>query len=151
MKLHIIDYRPPKIAQMLVLIALILHWTTPLSQFVLYANHMLGMLLGAGGCMLMMWGWWLFKRFDTAICPTATSSRLIVTGIYSMTRNPMYLGMTGMMLGLALYVGTVPFYLAVAAYFTVINWVFCPYEEAKLTDEFGDDYLRYQHSVRRWL
>ncbi len=63
----------------------------------------------------------------------------------------MYLGLILMLFGLALYVGTPPFYLAAVAYFAVINWSFCPYEEAKLANSFGQEYLDYKDCVRRWL
>ena len=46
-----------------------------------------------------------------------------------------------MMIGLALFIGTWPYYLAAIAFFAVINWGFCPYEEAKLASTFGQEYL----------
>lgn len=84
-------------------------------------------------------------------CPTATNDRLVTTGIYRYTRNPMYLGIIGLLLAIAIHVGTLPFYLAAAVYFIVINHVFCPYEEAKLAATFGDHYNAYRNRVRRWL
>lgn len=151
MKIQIIDYRPPRIAQLFVLAAALLHWTTPLSQLHVYSNQVLGIILGIGGFVMMMWGWWLFKKRDVAICPTAETARLVTHAIYRFTRNPMYLGLVLMLVGLAIYVGTPPFYLAAIAYFAVINWVFCPYEEAKLANSFGQEYLNYKERVRRWL
>lgn len=151
MNIRIIDYRPPKIAQVFVLTAALLHWTTPINLLHIYSNHVLGSILGIAGFAVMMWGWWLFKKFDTAICPTAKTECLITTGIYRYTRNPMYLGVVGMLLAVAIIIGTLPFYFAFAAYFVVINNVFCPYEENKLSEAFGDSYLSYKNNVRRWI
>jgi protein-S-isoprenylcysteine O-methyltransferase Ste14 len=53
--------------------------------------------------------------------------------------------------GLALYFGTLPFYVAALTYFVVIDRVFCQYEEKKLEAAFGDEYRRYRTRVRRWL
>jgi protein-S-isoprenylcysteine O-methyltransferase Ste14 len=151
MKLRIIDYRPPKIAQLFVLSAALLHWATPLSHLHIYSNRVAGIVLGLAGFVIMMWGWWLFRKFDTAICPTAKADSLVTSGIYRLTRNPMYLGLVSMLLALAFAVGTFPFYLAAAAYFMVINQVFCPYEERKLAKAFAAEYLAYKIKVRRWI
>jgi protein-S-isoprenylcysteine O-methyltransferase Ste14 len=47
--------------------------------------------------------------------------------------------------------GTPPFYLSAIAFFGVMNRIFCPYEENKLTAAFGEDYRSYAKRVRRWL
>lgn len=151
MKIRIIDYRTPKIAQLFVLAAALLHWATPLGQLNIYSNQVFGIVLGLVGFGVMMWGWWLFKKADTAICPTAETNQLVTSGAYRLTRNPMYLGVIGMLLAIAIFIGTLPFYLATGAYFLIMNNVFCPYEENKLTVAFGDMYLSYKNGVRRWL
>jgi len=51
----------------------------------------------------------------------------------------------------AIFFGTLPFYIAVIAYFAVINYGFCPYEESKLCEEIGEEYIVYTSKVRRWL
>jgi protein-S-isoprenylcysteine O-methyltransferase Ste14 len=99
----------------------------------------------------MMWSWLLFKKKDVAICPRAKTARIIQSGPYLISRNPMYLGMIMIMLGPALFVGTVTFYLSVLVYFLVLNIVFCPFEEAKLLTAFGHEYAQYCGNVRRWL
>jgi protein-S-isoprenylcysteine O-methyltransferase Ste14 len=103
------------------------------------------------GFAIMMWGWWLFKIHATAVCPTVASKQLVTEGIYRVTRNPMYLGLIMMLLAIALGVGTLPFYLVTVVYFFIINNVFCPYEEHKLTQAFGERYSLYRDRVRRWL
>jgi len=59
--------------------------------------------------------------------------------------------MIAMMLGVALYVGTLPFYVATLSYFVFIDRIYCRYEEQKLEAAFGDEYGRYRARVRRWL
>jgi len=99
----------------------------------------------------MLRGWWLFRRNDTAICPTAAATRLITSDIYRLTRNPMYLGIVLMLLGVAIATGSLPCHVATLAFFLVIDFVFCPFEEARLDELFGADYVRYRRAVRRWL
>ncbi len=151
MNIHITDFRPPKIAQLLVLVAAVLNWTTPLGKLQIYSNRVPGIVLGIFGFAIMIWSWWLFKKVDTAICPTSKSDYLVTSGIFRVTRNPMYLGMIAMLFAMAIFVGTLPFYLAGLAYFVIINNFFCPYEENKLAQSFGDSYLSYKSKVGRWL
>ena len=151
MNLRLTDFRPPRIAQLLVAIAVLVHWLTPLRQTVIYSNPVAAAVTGIAGLAVMLWGWWLFRQYQTPICPTARAARLVVSGIYRVTRNPMYLGMIAMLIAAALAVGTLPFYLAAGIYFVVIDQAFCPYEERKLALAFGDEYLSYKNRVRRWL
>jgi protein-S-isoprenylcysteine O-methyltransferase Ste14 len=76
---------------------------------------------------------------------------LIIVGPYRFTRNPMYLGLVLILAGLALGVGTAPFYLSAIAYFMILNFIFCPYEERKLINSFGPEYIEYMTRVRRWI
>jgi len=151
MKLQIINLRPPKIAQAFVLVAALLHGLTPMREMVIYSQPVAGAVLGILGFCIMMWGWGLFKKQDTAVCPTAINTHLLTSGIYRFTCNPMYLGVIIILLGIAIAVGSLPFYLVTVLYFIVINHVFCPYEEQKLVATFGDDYLAYKDRGRRWL
>lgn len=147
----ITDLRPPRIAQMLVLVAALLHWATPMGALHIYSNAILAAATGVAGFGAMMSAWWLFRKFDTAVCPTAPTTHLVTSGIFRFTRNPMYLGMTGMLLAVALYIGALPFYLVTAVFLAVMDRVFCPYEESKLAETLGDAYLSYKAGVRRWV
>lgn len=150
MSSKLLDFRPPRIAQFLVAVAVLLHWAIPL-RLELFTSVVVGALVIAIGFYTMMAGWWLFRKHRTVVCPTGTPSKLVVNGIYRITRNPMYLGMFIMLLGLAMIVGSIPFYAAAIAYLLVMEFVFCPYEEEKLLRLFGDEFLQYKSSVRRWL
>jgi protein-S-isoprenylcysteine O-methyltransferase Ste14 len=99
----------------------------------------------------MMMAWWQFKERKVAICPTASTSHLITDGIYRFTRNPMYLGMVTMLGGVAVFFGTLPFYVVTIVYFVLMDRLFCLYEEKKLVATFGRDYASYRSKVRRWL
>jgi protein-S-isoprenylcysteine O-methyltransferase Ste14 len=143
--------RPPRLAILLTLVAATLHWTLNIWAGVCFPWLWGGVVLGLAGFSLMMWSWGLFKKRDVALCPKARTSHLITDGPYRFTRNPMYLGFVLMLAGLALSMGTPPFYLSAIAYFMIINHVFCPYEESKLINSFGAEYLQYMNGVRRWI
>lgn len=147
----LIKYRPPRIAMLLMLVAAAIHFLVPLPAVYLYSSIIIAASLGVIGFAVMMWAWWQFEKHEVAICPTDATDHLITDGVYRFTRNPMYLGMIMMIFGIAVFFGTLPFYAAVAAYFAIINWAFCPYEEEKLVRVFGREYEDYRSRVRRWL
>jgi len=146
-------YRPPRIALTILATAAALQlaapsaWTWPQVP----SSVAGGALLASCGFLIMLRAWWLFRVHSTAICPTAHTTALITSDIYRLTRNPMYLGIVLMLLGIAIGSGGVFFYVAALAFFLIIDFVFCPYEENKLSGVFGDEFGRYRKSVRRWL
>jgi protein-S-isoprenylcysteine O-methyltransferase Ste14 len=151
MNSRIIHFRPPRIAIALLSLAVLLHWAVPLSRLSIFSNAAIGTGLLLAGFTIMIWSWWLFRQANTAVCPTEKSGHLVTHGPYVWTRNPMYLGIIGMLLGISVCIGTFPFFCVTALYGFIINGVFCPYEERKLEREFGESYLHYKRKVRRWL
>jgi protein-S-isoprenylcysteine O-methyltransferase Ste14 len=111
----------------------------------------LGTPLAAAGVGLMLWAWSCFRRSGTTPMPTGTPSSLVLTGPYRWTRNPMYLGITTVLAGLALILGSPWFTLVPVGFWQIVNRLFIPYEEARLTALFGRDFQAFTVTVRRWL
>ena len=146
---YLIDYKPPRIAMLMVILAAVLNAAMPLQ---LHTNlPLVSVLTAALGFAVMMRAWWLFKRVDTAICPTAVATSLVTRDVFSITRNPMYLGIFLMLLALAMVTGIAAYYGAASAFFLLMDRFFCLYEERKSQAEFGDEYVEYAKRVRRWL
>lgn len=141
-------FKPPRIALLVSAIAFLAHVLYPVSVHA--PLTVLGILTAVSGFSLMLRGWWLFRRLGTAICPTEPSTALITDDVYALTRNPMYLGIALMVAATGLGTGSLSFYIAALAFVVVIDRVYCPYEERKGIAEFGEAYLRYASSVRRW-
>ena len=113
---------------------------------------LLGMILVALAFVPPIWAFVLFRREDTEIEPTSPTNRALVTrGPYAFTRNPMYLGLVVLAVGIAVWVGTWPLVIAPLAVFATANWVHIPFEEAKMRRQFGADYDGYVARVRRWM
>ena len=75
----------------------------------------------------------------------------MVRGPFRITRNPMYLGLVIVTVGVAFWVGHLPMFAVPLLVFATANGVHIPFEEDKLRRQFGaafDDYLR---RVRRWI
>jgi protein-S-isoprenylcysteine O-methyltransferase Ste14 len=112
----------------------------------------LGIALVAVAPVLPLWAFMLFRREGTEIDPTSSTNRkLVITGPYRLTRNPMYLGLVMLALGIAIWVGAWPMFLAPIAVFATTNWAHIPFEEAKMRRQFGAAYAGYVAQVRRWI
>src|SRR5215472_13650573 len=112
----------------------------------------LGILLVAISWILPVWAIVLFRREGTEIEPTSpTNRKLITSGPYQFTRNPMYLGLLILTLGIAIWVGAWPMLAAPIALFATANWIHIPFEGAKMRRQFGQVYDNYIAGVRRWI
>jgi protein-S-isoprenylcysteine O-methyltransferase Ste14 len=76
---------------------------------------------------------------------------LILWAAVLFPRNPMYLGMAGILLGAALFMGSLTPFVVIPAFMALIAERFILSEEAKLEAAFGREYLDYKARVRRWL
>jgi protein-S-isoprenylcysteine O-methyltransferase Ste14 len=94
-----------------------------------------------------------FRKVKTTVDPTTPekTTYLVTTGIYSYTRNPMYLGLLGFLLVETLLLGSLVSLLWLPAYIAAMNKRFIEPEESALLSLFGQDFTRYQQQVRRWL
>lgn len=94
-----------------------------------------------------------FVREKTSYSPfrPEKSGKLITTGLYRYSRNPMYLGLFIILAGLFLYIGNVLGALFLYGFIhTVTRFQIIPEEEI-LEEKFGDEYRDYRKRVRRWL
>jgi protein-S-isoprenylcysteine O-methyltransferase Ste14 len=127
-------------------------WLHPWKQHAELRIVWLGIVLIVIGLVVSQSAFFLFRKEDTEIMPhSATNKKLVIRGPYRITRNPMYLGLVLVSLGIALWVGTPPMYAVPVLVFIVANWVHIPFEEAKMRRQFGTAYNDYTAKVRRWI
>lgn len=93
----------------------------------------------------------LFTRHHTTFVPFAKPSRLVEAGPYRLTRNPMYVGLTLLFLGLALLLPSFWSLLFLPLPLLLLQCVVIPFEEARLRATFGATYEAYCARVGRWL
>jgi protein-S-isoprenylcysteine O-methyltransferase Ste14 len=109
-----------------------------------------GLIILVGLVLLLLAGD-LFKRAGTDLVPFKNVSALVTTGIYRYTRNPMYVGMTAILLGCGVTVGAALSLLVAPVFMVIIELRFIRPEEEMLRGLFPDDFPGYCASVRRWL
>lgn len=143
---------PPVWALIYVLLALATSWQLGWPKMPGLPLPLTGIALMTVPWILPVWAVILFRREDTEINPTSpTNRKLIADGPYRYTRNPMYLGLLLVTLGIAAWIGAWPMFLAPIAVFVTANWVHIPFEEAKMRRQFGSTYDEYVGRVRRWV
>ncbi len=99
-----------------------------------------------------VWALVLFRREGTQVSSTSeTNNKLVTGGPFRFTRNPMYLGLVVLSLGVAVATGAILMFVAPLLVFATANWVHIPFEEAKMRRQFGPAFDDYARNVRRWL
>ncbi len=79
------------------------------------------------------------------------AATLVVTGPFRFTRNPMYLSATLLYCGLGVSLDLVWVILLLPLALVIVHYRVILREEVALERQFGQDYLDYKASVRRWL
>ena len=110
-------------------------------------------ILSAIGVAVAIGGVMSFRRAQTTVNPLKpeTSSVLVSSGVYSFTRNPMYLGMALALLAWAVYLSSVWSLLGPAFFALYITRFQIVPEEQVLDGLFGAPFAAYKKRVRRWL
>ncbi len=94
-----------------------------------------------------------FMRARTTVNPLrpAATSALVVSGVYRLTRNPMYLGLLLVLVAWATFLANGVAYLLAPLFVLYIGRFQIVPEERMLADKFGTDFAAYRARVRRWL
>jgi len=94
-----------------------------------------------------------FRRARTTVNPFAPERtvNIVSSGIYRLSRNPMYLGMVCILTGWAVWLWQVQAVLGVVLFVTWITRFQIIPEERVLTQKFGTEYRQYRQRVRRWV
>ncbi len=131
-----------------------LQYLVPLTIYaadVLLIGRIVGIVLIAGGVLLAFSSLGIFRAAHTTTVPFERPSKLVTWGAYRFTRNPMYLGLALIYVGVAgvqTQIWPVILLLLLAIY---IDRVVIPVEEARLREVFGEAYEQYCARVRRWV
>lgn len=112
---------------------------------------LLGGLLVGGGLVLMLLAVTEMRRQKTTIIPHETPSRLVQSGIFTRSRNPIYLGDVMILAGLILRLDAVLCLPLIPLLTWILEKRFIIGEEDRMRRMFRADWARYEAKVRRWL
>ncbi len=128
-----------------------LHFAIPVRRIIPSPWHYIGVALIVAGVSLTGAAVKQFRRAETPLKPSERPTALVTGGLFRVTRNPMYLGMFLLLLGTAVILGTLTPLVVPFAFAYVITSRFIRAEEAFLREQFGEPYVGYCRTVRRWL
>ncbi len=145
---------PPLIAVAAIAIAVILEFLYPLPWF---SSPMADILFAAGWIAIFLAATLIataartLSRAHTTLHPRGTPEHMVVAGPYSFTRNPMYLGLTLIVIGIGLTTGITWFLATALVAAFAITKLAIQSEEKTLAGKFGKRYRDYAKKVRRWI
>jgi protein-S-isoprenylcysteine O-methyltransferase Ste14 len=110
-----------------------------------------GVLIAVAGVALAAWARIGFVRTGQSVIPWTPTPELIFQGPYRFTRNPMYVGMTLLTIGLGVALNNLWVSLFALPALLVVHTIAVLPEEKYLSEKFGDGYRTYLTRVRRYL
>lgn len=144
---------PPFIYAVIFLLSILVQKFIPLNNAFMHreSTHYIGYAIIGVSLLFTIPALLQFFRTKNTLIPHKPANSLQTTGIYSITRNPMYLGLLVIYTGIALEVGNpwtllfIPIVMLVITRYVIIN------EEKYLERAFDNAYLEYKTKVRRWI
>lgn len=142
---------PLLVVAICVLDMLIIRWLFPSLSFEL--DWRWSLLAFAGGCCFALLGIFEFRRHRTTVNPMVLedASAIVSSGVYRLTRNPMYVGMLLWLLAFGLYLENWLSFVMLPVFVWYLTEFQIKPEERFLLAKFGDEYADYLQRVRRWL
>ena len=144
---------PPAVALIIAVMMWLLSLLASALAFTIPARILIATVLASAGVATAVAGFTTFARAKTTVNPTTPekSSSLVSRGVYSITRNPMYLGLLFVLTAWAIFLANPLPFLLLPVYMLYINRFQIVPEERALTSLFGREFAAYQSRVRRWI
>ena len=118
---------------------------------IIYLFNMVGLTGLIVSLIFFFSGFNIFKSYNENPIPTSDTNRLIKTGIFAYTRNPIYLALVLFQFSMFLVFENVMYILSSLGLFIWLNNYVIKGEEDYLKNKFGDEFDRYCGAVKRWL
>jgi len=148
-------FPPPLILLTFLAAGSLLQFIFPLS---LLAPFSVGSLQFYGGLAIMLsgiglaiWGVRTFSKAGTNVATHQAALLVVVGGPYKFTRNPMYMGMQILLVGVGIMFSSEWFLLLWPVFFIILRFGVVAREERYMKDKFGEQYVALLNNTRRWI
>jgi protein-S-isoprenylcysteine O-methyltransferase Ste14 len=142
---------PPTYVLIAIVIMVVLHLLSPVTVIISLPWNVIGLLPLLLGIGINLMADAALRKAKTTVKPFEESSALVTSGVYRISRHPMYLGFVFILIGVAIMLGSLIPFLVIPVFAVLIDMVFIRVEERMLGDKFGRAWLDYQRRVRRWI
>lgn len=142
---------PPIIYLIGLLLGLSLHYLYPVKFLPAAISVWCGLLLILMSVLLVVSAMLAFRRAGTSPDVRKPTTAISTDGIYRWSRNPMYVSLALLYLGIACWINSLSMLLLLVPVLVVVDLGVIKREERYLEIKFGDEYLRYKSQVRRWI
>jgi protein-S-isoprenylcysteine O-methyltransferase Ste14 len=132
-------------------LSIIFYFIFPINKIIFPPYIYTGWLLILFGIILNLWTDRIFKKNKTTVKPYEIPTSFEISGPFSISRHPMYLGMALVLFGIAILHGTLITFIFPIIFIILMEIIFIPEEEKNLGKKFRKKYLNYKKKVRRWI
>ena len=129
----------------------ILHSIAPGPTLIEWPYNLFGTALFVAGLSASIWGARQFARIGTNLRTFDDPHKLVMDGLFRLTRNPMYLGFVLALLGASVMLGTATSFGISVAFIVLTDRWYIRFEEQRMLEVFGAEYESYRRRVRRWI
>lgn len=132
-------------------LSILFHLAIPMFRLIPFPWNLTGIILIVAGIIMTIITNAALLKNRTSIQPFETPDVLITSGLFRLSRNPLYLGMGIALFGVVFTLGTLSSFISPIIFVIVLNLLIIPLEEKKLELVFGTKYLDYKTKTRRWF
>lgn len=146
-------FPPPFIYVAALLLSIFIQKKFPFPNSLLDSNFapILGVLFAITGLNLIVPAVIKFFKTKNTLIPNKPANSLQTAGIYAISRNPMYLGLLALYMGIGCFKGNVWSFILIPLVIWLVTKFVIRNEEEYLSRAFGIDYIEYQNKVKRWI
>ncbi len=142
---------PPFLFLLCVIAIFFLDRFYPIQKWLMRPYNLIGIMPLLLGMFMVISIGKRFRKVKTQIHTFKKPKKLVTDGLFQYSRNPIYLGFTMALLGVAFLLGSLTALIPVLFFFLVANFWYIPFEEKNMRMVFGQSYSFYSRKVRRWL
>jgi protein-S-isoprenylcysteine O-methyltransferase Ste14 len=133
------------------ILSILLNFVFPIQAIIPAPYTYFGVMIICFGIIMDLWSSYLFVKSKTTVSPYGSPTSLVTSGPFRISRNPMYLGMAAMLLGIAILLGSLITFAFPIIFIVIIETRLIPNEEKNLEKTFGKEYEDYKRIVRQWI
>jgi len=143
---------PPLLFVLFAILMGVLCWGFGFKHNIIYPLNLIGLPFLLTGLLIAQASKKLFIKLKTNVNTFDEPDKLVATGFYRYSRNPMYLGFAVAIIGIAvLYQGAISSFILAIIFLIVTDRWYIKFEERAMLNKFGKEYESYCQNTRRWI